>query len=554
MAEAATLTGGRLHPAVPRMAEAARAGRLARREFLALATAFGTTGPAALAMVGAAPARAAAAPRPGGVLRVAMSVRAIRDPRLFDWSEMGSLARTFVEPLVRYTADFTFEPWLLRAWEVSDDATEYVLRLREGVMWSTGDPFGADDVLHNIARWCEADVPGNSMAARCDALIDPATRRLRDGAAERVDDHTVRLRLSRPDISLIPSFADYPALIVHRGFEAEGGDLSANPVGTGPFRLAALEVGVRARAERAERAWWGGPVWLDAVEWRDLGPDPAEEVRAFEAGAIDLNYESDAVFLEALDTLGLARAEVVTGATIVARMNVNHPPFDDRRVRLAVQRAVDNATVLQLGYRGQGQVGENHHVGPMHPEYAAIEPAPPDPAEARALLAEAGWSDYEFDLISVDDEWRRLTTDVIAAQLLDAGMKVRRTIIPAETFWTGWLYYPFSTTNWGMRPLGVQSLALAYRSGAAWNETGFSDPEFDALLDAALATPDADERRVLMARLQRILRDSGVIVQPYWRAIFAHAAPRVRGFRMHPAFEQHYEQVWLDDPEQAEAP
>jgi peptide/nickel transport system substrate-binding protein len=96
-----------------------------------------------------------------------------------------------------------------------------------------------------------------------------------------------------------------------------------------------------------------------------------------------------------------------------------------------------------------------------------------------------------------------------------------------------------------MRPLGVQVLALAYRSGAAWNETAFSDPEFDARLEQALASPSVDERRQVMADLQRILQDSGVIVQPYWRSIFCHTAPRVRGYALHPTFEQHLEGVWL---------
>ena len=68
-----------------------------------------------------------------------------------------------------------------------------------------------------------------------------------------------------------------------------------------------------------------------------------------------------------------------------------------------------------------------------------------------------------------------------------------------------------------MRPLGVQVLALAYRTGEAWNESAYSNPEFDAKLEKALAIPDPKAREVVMKDLEQILQDSGIIIQPYWR-------------------------------------
>ncbi len=133
---------------------------------------------------------------------------------------------------------------------------------------------------------------------------------------------------------------------------------------------------------------------------------------------------------------------------------------------------------------------ENHHVCPIHPEYAELPPQVVDPAAAKALIAEAGHADTEFELISLDDGWQTGTCDAVAAQLRDAGINIKRTILPGSTFWNDWLKYPFSATEWNMRPLGVQILALAYRSGEAWNESGLRNAEFDA----ALAEGHVDRR------------------------------------------------------------
>jgi len=148
-------------------------------------------------------------------------------------------------------------------------------------------------------------------------------------------------------------------------------------------------------------------------------------------------------------------------------------------------------------------------------------------------------ADFEHELISIDDTWRKNTSDAAAAMLRDAGINVRRTVLPGSTFWNDWIKYPYSTTDWAQRPLGVQVLALAYRTGEPWNESGFSNDEFDTLLAEAMSIANADERRTVMAKLQTIMQDEGVIVQPYWRSIYRHHAPNVVGAEMHPTFEIH---------------
>jgi len=220
-------------------------------------------------------------------------------------------------------------------------------------------------------------------------------------------------------------------------------------------------------------------------------------------------------------------------------------PYADARVRRALAMAIDNKVLLELGFDNNGDVAENHHVSPLHPEYAQM-PAPVfDPAGAMALMQEAGMADFEHDLISIDDTWRKNTTDAAAAMLRDAGIKVKRSVLPGATFWNDWTKYPLSTTDWAQRPLGVQVLALAYRSGEAWNESAFANAKFDSLLAEALAIADADTRRDVMAKLQKIMQDEGVIIQPYWRAIYRHHKENVVGAQMHPTFEIHVAKLGL---------
>lgn len=517
---------------------------LNRRRFLTRATALGVSASVARTLSGARPVTAQPVERTD-VVRIAMSLPRLGDPRQFLQTQAANVCRGWLEYLVEYQTDGAFAGVLLDTWTLEDEGRTYRLSLRNGVRWSNGDPFTAADVAYNITRWCDATDPLNSMATRMAALVDAETGSLRTGGVEIVDDLTLVLRLSRPDTTLVAGFADYPAAIAHPSYA--GGDPWLAPIGTGPFLPDGPYDAAGTAALQARSDWWGtavvGGPFVDRIEFVDLGLDPTAPIRALNAGEIDLIDNSTGLYADILDDQGQQSSRTPSAATLVLRARAGadfdgFTPYALTEVRQALALAVDPQTALDLALSGFGTLAANHHVAPTQADYAEVGTPLHAPGQARAALDTVGMLEFPHQLIAPETGWIADTADVMAAMLNDAGLSVDRVTLPEAEFWADWRAHPLSVTPWAGRPFGLQTLALGYTENAAWNETGYANAEFDAKVAEAQAL-DPAARQDIMAELQGMLLADGVIIQPYWRQLIRHTRRPMVGAEAHPSGELH---------------
>jgi peptide/nickel transport system substrate-binding protein len=546
-------------------------GLIDRREFIRFATLLGVAAGAAYATAGmAAPAMAAetlpfpaADPgaRRGGTLRVGHTVPRMHDPAIYNWLEMTNQTRPMLESLTLVGPDNVARPMLLESWRPSTDLKVWTLQVRKGVMWHNGEELTADHVAWNIRRWSDPSLGSSNLGLSTfgaltevtddkDSKGRPVRRQLKNGI-EVLGSHTVKLNLAQPVLSVPEDCAEQCTLLAHPSFVEP---LSHQPIGTGPYTLVELRVGERCILKRVTKTtdgkdfrYWGGDVYLDEIHFYNY--DLQNQAAALASGSVDAIYELTVEQLELARSIPGAQILTVEAAqTLCCRMQVDVKPFDDIRVRRAILKAADNTVIKQLVFGDHGSVGNNFHVAPVHPEYFALPQAVRDVAGAKRLLKEAGYEkgiDVTISVGNNDGPWMQGVCEALRDQLKEAGINLSVDVMPETRYQEVWNKVPFGATTWGHRPLGTMCLSQGYRTGASWNETHFSDPEFDRALSEAEATIDVAERRVKMQKVEKILQDAAVIVQPLWRPVFSLASNRVHGYRAHPARQMLLTKVWM---------
>lgn len=536
------------HGYLPTLRRQLSEGRLDRRDFLRTATLLGVSAAAAYSMVGmVAPAGAQPARRTGGKVRIATRVFDVGDPHTVSTMYASNTVRQTLEFLTKTGYDNVTRPYLLQSWEASEDLRTWTLNVRQGVDWRKGRRFVADDIVWNLRRLLDPATGSSALGLLSSYLLTQTPTGGKDAAGkpvvhtelwdadaiQRVDENTVRLNLKQPQLALPEHLFHFATAMV----DPEEGGLRPGGNGTGAFELVDIEVGRRALF-KANPGYWGDGPYLDALELIDLGDDASAAIAAIASGQVDAVHQAGTESLPILRQIpDIEIYEAVTAQTAIARVQYDVAPFDEPRLRKALKLSVDPAEVVRVALGENGSPAENHAVSPVHPDYAPLPPRPADVTGAKALLAEAGYPggiDLEITC-RADPAWEVAIVQALVEQWRAAGIRVAINIQPTTEYAHLWLTVPFGFTAWAHRPLGVMTYSLAYRSGVAWNESHFANPEFDRLLTEAEGTLDIDARRKIMAQLEAILQEDGPIIQPAWVKIYTAYRNTVEGGRQHPS-------------------
>jgi peptide/nickel transport system substrate-binding protein len=491
--------------------------KIDRRKFLKLTgAAAGAVGLAGLleACAPPQPGAVASGPATGGVIRLAIPGDPVMNPIVGNDASAIPFNRVAFSFLTRPDpSDLQPKPDLAESWDHNADNTAWTFKLRQNVKWSDGKPFSADDVKFSIEQ--HQDPKNNSTLRASMSVVDKVVV---------VDPNTVRFELKQP-IGPFPTLISYNAGIVPKHV-LEGTDLPKNteyntkrPVTTGPFIIDEVVAGDHYSLKANPNYFLGRPR-LDGVIFKVLN-DVNTQVAQLKSGELDFAVIAPSN-ISALD--GSGNVKIVTAPYIGfyhLSFNYQHPLFSDKRVRQALVYSIDRPGIIKTVMLDRAQTG----VTPFPPIFkwafdAGNQPFAYDPAKAKALLAQAGWTPgadgilqkegkkFSFTLDADTADPARQQSAVIAQQNFKAiGLDPTLRVRPFAAYVPDLVgkKYEAHVGFWVLPP--DPDFTNYYSTGAGFNTINYSNPEVDKLIAEGRATSDIAKRKATYAALQKIMLD-----------------------------------------------
>lgn len=405
------------------------------------------------------------------------------------------------EQLTQIDGDFKFGNVLAESVEPNKDATEWTIRLRQGVEFHNGKTVGADDVIFTLNRILD---PRNGLVGQLQVGPIDSMRKL--------DARTVRVKMKQPYSVFDVAIGDGSVCgIVPEGFSR------SHPIGTGPFKMTKFVPGRIVELERFPN-YWGGheQPYLDGITIQVINDDSAR-MNAFLTGQVDvvnLVPSAQIPLVQRNNNLKLLISK--NSFANYYGMNVEHAPFNDVRVRQALKLSLDRNQIVKNALAGYGSPG-NDVFSPYDPASDRSLVRKQDLEQAKALLKQAGYDGTPVQLtVSQLSTGVVEAATVIAQQAAAAGFKIKVNQVDSGTLLgSNALKWPFSVN--GIPGLSYPtSAALSNVKGAPLNIGHWSDSRYTSLYDQLVATTDRAKRAELVKQMQKLDFDEGPNLIPFF--------------------------------------
>ncbi|GAB2969711.1 ABC transporter substrate-binding protein [Frigoribacterium salinisoli] len=527
-------------PIVPPSAARAQPSRRA-----VLAGAAGLAGLGLLTLAGCAPDRrtptipeaaATGAAARGGRLRIARPAASAAETldsasSLSAYEYLGALYNR----LVKLDEAGVTVPDLAAEWSATPDGRVWTFELRSGVRFHDGRRFTAADAIYSIEHILDPETasPQGEVLA---AMIGP-------GSMSAPDPMTLRIELLTANAEFPSLLTAYQCYIIPEG---SAGEIGRTGIGTGPFRLSSFEPAGTGSIEAFDDHFAGRPV-LDGIDFYSI-QDTTARVNALLAGQIDLISQTNldyatAQVVSASSTATVARSANAQWYTIP--MLFTSDEFSDPRVRQAMKLAYDPQTIVDTALQGTGSPGWDNPVPPTQAVFLD-EQREHDPDKARFLLKEAGREGFRTEIFT--SSYESVFTPMAVAYrdaVKEAGIDLVVRNASSDSYYTQiWMQEPLMVSYWFTgRPID-QLLNQIFRTGSSYNESAWSNPTFDGLLDSARAEMNDDRRRMLYQDAQRVVVEDSADMTPMFGDRLVGLSREVVNYREH-GFEFDYLSIGL---------
>jgi peptide/nickel transport system substrate-binding protein len=417
--------------------------------------------------------------------------------------------------------------------EPNANASEWTIRVHDGIEFHNGKTLGVEDIVFTFNR-----IVTKKLFAALGLQGFDAKNTI------KLDKRTLRIKLHAPSVVFGEQLANINATIVPVGYDPK------KPVGTGPFMFRSFTPGQQSTFVRNPNYYVSGKPYLDSVVIVDIADDSAR-LNALISGSIDVADNippQQASSIKAASGLGLVTSKSVSWNPFT--MRVDRAPFDDVRVRQAFRLIVDRPQMIQLARDGYGTIANDMFSGNPPAGDPGFPQRHQDLARAIALLKKAGKENLSVQLVTSDIASGVVqAAQVFAQQAKGAGVTVKiKNVTAGEFFGKNYTQWTFAQDFWFATGFLLQ-VTLGSLKSSPFNETHWNDPKYVKLFSEANRTPQPSKLYPLIHEMERIDYDRGGYIIPYYNNILDAHSSKVGGLTPSrtglPLHDYRYEQLWL---------